>query len=192
MKKVANDATEVVVGANGRVWVASTTSDAPTDVAAAMTTLTGDWTDLGYISEDGATFTEGKEITDINAWQSFYPIRRIITARSVAVSFALRQWSRETIEFALGGTVAANTTEWKYTPPAPEALDERSITLEWEDGTKSYRLYIPRGIVSENVETQLVRTAAADLAITFAATDPGVGVDIYTLFTDDPAFGPTS
>jgi len=34
----------------------------------------------------------------------------------------------------------------------------------------------------------LSRTAAADLPITFAASDPGAGGNIYTLFTTDPAF----
>jgi hypothetical protein len=186
---MSNDAAQVVVGANGSVWVAATSGGAPTDVA---TPLDGDWTDLGFISEDGATFTEGKDITDIGAWQSFYPIRRIITGRSIQLSFALRQWNKDTIEFALGGAVEENTGEFKYTPPSPEEFEERAVILEWADGTKAYRLYMPRGIVSESVETSLVRTAAADLPVTFAATDPGAGVDAYTLFTDDPAFAAAS
>jgi len=191
---MTNDASQVVVGANGIVWVGAITATAPTD---ATTTMDADWTDLGFVSEDGATFTEGKDITDIGAWQSFYPIRRIITGRSVQVSFAIRQWNKDTVEFALGGTVETNTGEFMYTPPSPEEFDERSLTLEWFDGTKSYRLYMPKGIVSESVETNLVRTGAADLPVTFAASDPGVDINddpisIYTLFTDDPAFAAAS
>lgn len=186
---MSNDAAQVVVGANGSVWVAATAGDAPTDVASP---LSGDWTDLGLISEDGATFTEGKDVTDIAAWQSFYPIRRIITGRSVQVSFSLRQWNRDTVEFALGGTVSDNTGEYIYTPPAPEEFDERSLALEWTDGTKAYRLYLPIGVVSEAVAISLVRTSAADLPVTFAASDPGAGNDVYTLFTDDPAFAAVS
>lgn len=185
------DATQVLVGANGNVYVGAITATAPDDVA---TPLGGDWTNLGYISEDGATFTEGKDITDINAWQSFYPVRRVVTGRTVTVSFTLREWSLETIEFALGGTVTTEGDEYIFTPPAPDELDERAIVLEWTDGDKKYRLYVPRGIVSENVETNLTRSGAADLPITFAATDPGADgsgnpLPAYVLFTNDPSFG---
>lgn len=190
---MANDATEVVVGTNGKIWVGPTDAAAPDDVATAMDTVDAEWLELGYISEEGAKFSEGKTVADINAWQSFYPIRRIITGRSVTLAFSLRQWNKDTVEFALGGTVADNNGEYTYTPPTPDQLDNRSVTLEWFDGDKSYRLYMPAGIVSENVEISLMRTAAADLPITFAATDPGVDgngdpISIYTLFTDDPAF----
>ena len=189
---MANDAGNVVVGSNGKVWVAEIDATAPDDVATSMDSISG-WTEMGFISEDGATFTEGKDITDILAWQSFYPIRRIITARNITVSFALREWKRATVEFALGGTVATNGAEFTYSPPSPEDLTEKSLVLEWFDGDKSYRVYMPRGIVSENVETNLVRTGAADLPVTFAATDPGTDelgdpLDIYTMFTDDPSF----
>jgi hypothetical protein len=189
---MTNRSDQVVVGASGQVWAGPTNAVAPTQVTTAMQTVDTDWINLGFISEDGATFSEGKDIADIGAWQSFYPIRRVITARTVAVSFALRQWSKFTVEFALGGLVEVNAAEYLYTPPAPETLSEKSLTLEWADGVKKYRLYIPKGIVSETVETNLTRTAAADLPVTFVATDPGAGVDIYTLFTNDPAFSAAS
>lgn len=190
---MANDAGNVVVGANGKVWVAEIDATAPDDVTTNMDNIAG-WTEMGFISEDGATFTEGKDITDVGAWQSFYPIRRIVTGRNVQVSFALREWKRATVEFALGGVVAPNGVgEFTYTPPSPDDLTEKSVVLEWFDGTKSYRIYMPRGIVSDNVETNLVRTGAADLPVTFSATDPGTDelgdpISIYTLFTDDPSF----
>jgi len=183
------NASQVVVGANGKVWVAPIGTTAPTNAATAMP---AGWTDLGYVSEDGATFTEGKDITDIGAWQSFYPIRYIVNSRLVTVAFALRQWNNATVQFALGGTIASNSAEWTYTPPAPEVLDLRQLALEWFDSTKSYRLYIRRGLVTENVETQLVRTDSAALPITFSAMDPGGGTSVYSLFTTDSAFSLSS
>lgn len=181
------NAAYVVVGANGDAYAGPTSTPAPTS---STSTLDAGFLKLGFISEDGATFTEGKEITDINAWQSFYPIRRLVTARTVQVAFVLREFSQRNIEFALGGTVtpAVPPGPWSYTPPSPEELQEKSLVLDWSDGAKHYRLYIPKGIVSEDVETVLTRTAAADLPVTFAAIDPGGGSNIYTLFTDDPAF----
>lgn len=183
------NASQVVVGSNGKVWVAATTATAPTNSAAAMP---AGWTDLGYVSEDGVTFTEGKDITDIGAWQSFYPIRYIVNSRLVTASFTLRQWNNATVQFALGGVIAANGAgEWTYTPPSPETLDLRQMVIEWFDGTKSYRLLVRRGLVSENVETNLVRTDAASLPITFSAMDPG-GAAVYTLYTNDTNFSLSS
>lgn len=183
------NAEQVVVGANGKVWVAATNETAPTNATDA---LSAGWTDLGYVSEDGATFSEGKDITDIGAWQSFYPIRYIVNSRQVTLSFTLRQWNNVTVEFALGGTITGGPTAFTYTPPSPEDLDLRSMALEWSDGNKSYRLYIRRGLVSENVETQLIRTDAANLPITFSAMDPGSGNAVYTLFTNDTNFALSS
>lgn len=183
------NASQVVVGANGKVWVADIGTSAPTDATSA---LAAGWTDLGYVSEDGATFSEGKDITDIGAWQSFYPIRYIINSRQVTLSFTLRQWNNVTVEFALGGTITGGPSAFTYTPPSPETLDLRQMALEWTDGAKSYRLYVRRGLVSETVETQLIRTDAANLPITFSAMDPGSGTAVYSLFTNDTNFALSS
>ena len=182
---MANNANNVIVAGDGSVYVAAVGTTAPTNYA---TALNAGFTALGFISEEGATFTESKDITDINAWQSFYAIRKIVTARNVQVSFALREWNKRTVEFALGGTVSVNAAEWKYVPPSPSTISEKALVLEWLDGSKGYRLYFPRGIVTEAVESTLTRTSAADLPVTFSAVDPGSGLSIYTLFTNDVSF----
>lgn len=181
----SNDSTETVIASDGQVYVAPTTTvQVPTNTG---TALGSDWDELGFISEEGATFSVGRDITDINAWQSFYPIRRIITASTVSVSFELLQWNEATLEFALGGDVTGTGGNYTYTPPAPEDIIEHSLVIQWQDGSKDYRLYIPRGLVSENVDVTLSRTDAAGLPITFSASDPGSD-DIFTLFTNDTAF----
>lgn len=181
-----NTAANVVVGSNGSTWVAATTATAPTSAA---TALAVGWTELGYLSEDGATITDGKDITDINAWQSFYPIRQVVTGRTFTLSFSLREWSRANIEFALGGTVTGTSPTFTFTPPSPENIDIRSLVLNWADGSKLYRLYVKRGMVTETVEANAVRTGAMDLPITFGAQDPGTGSAAYLLFTNDTSFG---
>lgn len=179
------DESEVVVGANGTVYVAPVGTTAPTD---SDTALNGAFVDLGYTSEEGINFTDSKEVESIAVWQSFYAARRIVASRDMMVSFALRQWNEDTLTLALGGSVADNGGgEYEFTPPSPEEIDERAMVIEWTDGTKDYRLYVPRGMVTEAVETQIVRTQAADLPISFSAT-PAAGSDPYTIFTNDPAF----
>jgi hypothetical protein len=187
---MAQTSTEVVVAANGQIYVGPVGAPAPDSWDDA---LAASYTEVGFVSEDGATITDSKEIENISAWQSFYPIRRIVTSREFTVSFAMRQWNAENIKFAFGGgTVsAASGGGYKFVPPQPDELDERSLVLDWQDGDKHYRLFIPRGMATEATEVTLTRTAAADLAITFAALSDGVD-PAYTLFTDDPAFVSTS
>lgn len=178
------NANQVVVGGTGLVLVAPTTEAAPTN---ATTPLTGNWQDLGFTSEDGVTVTDSKDIEEIGAWQSFYPIRRIITGRDFTVSFALRQWSRVNVILALGGGTVTGSSPWTYTPPSPGSIDNRSLVVSWQDGSKSYRLYVPVGMVTESVETNITRTGASDLPITFSATSDGT-TNPYTLFTTDSSF----
>lgn len=181
-------ASEIVVGTNGNIWVAPTTATGPDDVSTGMQAVDTEWTELGFASEAGVTFTDARTMTDILAWQSFYAVRRIVTARDSSVSFALRQWNGATVAFAFGGgTITPAAGEFTYTPPDPDEVDERSLTIDWADGDKHYRLYLPRGMVTDAVTTNLVRTAAADLPITFGVISDGT-VEPYLLFTDDDAF----
>lgn len=183
------NADEIVVGANGKVYVAETSATMPTGVSGTMPT---GWTDLGFVTEDGVTFTDSKETETIGAWQSFYPVRRIVTSKDASVSFALRQWNKDTVALAFGGGTVTEPTAnvFKYTPPDPEDIDERALCLEFTDGSKVYRLVMEKGMVSDAVETQLVRTGAADLPITFSAT-PDSGDDAYYLLTNDSALDPS-
>lgn len=166
------DSDEVVVGADGRVWVAPEDTAVPDD----FTTLSGDWINMGYVSEDGITFKNGQEVEDINAWQSFYPIRKVVASKSTGVEFVMRQWNADTVQLAFGGgqVVDDNTGVYKlYVPPTPGELDTRAMIIEWEDGDSQYRLVLPRGMVTGEVETNIVRTGAADLPIAFDVTPAG-------------------
>lgn len=183
---MAKDVDEIVVGANGTVRTAPVGTAAPADEVAAPVAA---WIDLGYTSEDGVTFTDAKTLEPIPVWQLFNPARRIVTEREVTVAFTLRQWNVQTVPFALGGGAVTEPTpgHYKYTPADPEDIDEKALMIDWQDGTKHYRLIVVRGMVSESVETQIVRTAAADLPVTFMVNGVDSGAAWY-LLTDDPAF----
>lgn len=182
------DADSITVAGNGTASVAPVGTALPVDVA---TALPAGWVDLGYINEDGATFNDAKTTEEIAVWQSFYAPRRVVTERSATVAFTLRQWDRTTVPLAFGGgtitTIAGPPVVYRYDPPDPEVIDERAAVLEWRDGTSVFRIVLPRVMVSEGVETQMVRTAASDLPITLAilGTD---GVKPWSLLTSDPAF----
>lgn len=166
------DANEVVVGADGKVWVAPAGTALPTNTA---TALNAAFKDVGYVSEDGVTFTDSKEIEDVGAWQSFYPIRKLITGKNFAVEFIMRQWNEDTVKVAFGGgTISRTAGITTYRPPKPsDALDVRAVVIEWFDGAATYRLVIPRAIIDGEVNPNVVRTAAADLPVSFAASPSG-------------------
>lgn len=183
---MAADVDQIVVGANGKLWTAPVGTAAPADEDAAPG---AGWVELGFASEDGATLTDSRTLEPIPVWQLFYPARRIVTERDFSVAFVLRQWSADTVSLAFGGGTITEPSpgHFKYAPPSPEDIDERALMVDWQDGAKHYRLVLPRGVVTENVETNLVRTGAADLPITFGIIGSETG-DPWYLLTDDPAF----
>lgn len=183
----ANQSGQLLVGSSGTVYVGTPASvTAPTDSDSA---LDADLIQLGFITEDGVTIRDSKEITDIKSWQNPYPTRRLVTGRAFEVSFALQQWHWASLPFAMGGGTLTEPTsgEYKYTPPDADDLDERCMVIQWADGARDYRLWIPTGIVTEQVEANIKRSDAAVFPITFAANFDGTNPP-YTLFTDDPAF----
>lgn len=184
---MAKTSSEVVIGANGSVYVAPLDATLPTDVG---TALGAEWAELGYTSADGVTLTDGKEIFDVDAWQSFYPLRSGVQSRNFTASFVLRQWNESTVSLAFGGGSVEDIGggEYQYHPPGPEEIDERALVIEWQDNDKNYRVLLSKGLVTDDVETSVARTAAADLPITFALRPTGTEDDPWTLFTDDPAF----
>lgn len=183
---MAQDVDEILVGANGTIRVAPVGTAAPADETAAPA---AGWVDLGFTDDNGVTFQDSKTLQAIAVWQLFYAARRIVTARDFTVSFALRQWDKLTVPLAFGGgavtLVAAD--HYKYTPPSPADVDERALMVDWADGTKAYRLMVPRGLVTDNVQTQLHRPSAADLPITFSVIGSDSS-DPWYLLTNDPSF----
>jgi hypothetical protein len=61
--------------------------------------------------------------------------------------------------------------------------------IDWNDGDKQYRLVCARVVATESVETNIVRTGAADLPITFSVMEDDNQVTWY-LVSDDPALEP--
>lgn len=189
------DADEVVVGANGSIWVAPVGTAEPADHDNAYP---AGWVELGYTSEDGVTLNVGRTMADIPVWQSFFPVRRMVTARDMTAAFVLRQWNKATLVLAFGGGVITHVASsvgppavgehWRYDPPDPSVVDERMLGVDWVDGAKSYRLIVQRGQVAENAETKIARAAAADLPITFGILADDVNETPWYLLTNDPAF----
>lgn len=183
-----NDPTEIVVGANGRILVAEVGATAPADITEDPSAA---WTELGYVSDEGVTFTVGQELEDVNVWQSFYAVRRLMTAKSGNLGFELAQWNRDTIPLAFGGGSVSEPAAgaYRFTPAEPGPIDERALIHEFEDGDYLFRIIIPRGMVTDDVETTLNKAPNGVLPIAFGVNGQE-GVAPWYLDTNHPAFAP--
>jgi len=182
---------EIVVASFGQIYTAAVGTTLPaanTNPKAGLDSGFGYAS--GYVTEDGVTFSVTPDVTDIPAWQSEDPVRRIRTGVETMLSFELMQWNEKTVPLAFGGGEVTNGGGYyTYTPPsAADGLAEKSLVLDWNDGDKNYRIVVPRGTVTEGTETQLQRGASANLSIGFKALAPTGGGDTWYLLTDDDAF----
>lgn len=177
-----------VIGAYGDVYTAPAGTVPPTDLDTPGTP----WVKLGLISEDGATWTlPTEETTDIKAWQSPFPVRKVTTSLDTSVGFALMEWDRDTIPFALGGgtftddAVSGITT---YSPPAPGAAESKAIFLYVKDGTIEFGIYYPQGRVTERGDSVFKPDEAALLNITFGIEVQDTSSDPYQLLFKTTSF----
>lgn len=184
---MAKDVDQILIGANGAMWIAPVGTVAPADETEAPG---AGWVDIGHSSEDGVSFKIDKNIEVVDVWALFEHARRFVTSRDITASSVLRQWNKDTVVLAFGGGDVTTVTagHFKYTPPPPEDLDERASLIDWADGTRNYRLVIPRVMVTEGLETKIARTDPADLPVTLGVLGTD-GVDPFYLLTNDPAFG---
>jgi hypothetical protein len=183
---MAKDTADIVVGANGSILVSPVDTALPASISAEFP---AGWVDLGFSDENGAKVTDTKTITDIPVWQLFYPARKIVASRDMTLDFALRQFDAETVVLGFGGGEVFEDAagEYHYEPPSPEFIDERAMAVEWADGSKNYRFIVKRGLVTSNTATEIVRTKASDIPITFGIIGED-GVVPWIFQTDDPSF----
>jgi len=173
----------IIVGANGTVYIAATTAAAPTtpfgeDLDGAA------WTDLGIVSDDGVTFSDTKTIVKIMGWAQKRPVRKINPDSETTVAFSLRQWNPTNVVFAFGnGSFTAGT----YTPSNEVDIPEKSLAVAWKDNLDEFMLYFPRGSSGATVTFNLKRDENSALPVEFDST-PHEGEDAYQLITDSSAF----
>jgi len=169
---MALTADNVVVGITGKVYVGATTATAPTSSTA---TLTG-FTELGYVSADGVTFTNDRSTNQIRAWQNADLVREVITEGTVTYAFTLLETTQDVIEAYFGGTMTAGKIELVPTSTG----GRKSFVVDVVDGAKAIRHYVPSGEII-NVEAQQIQNGEAigyGITVTAYATSGRVA-DIF-------------
>lgn len=184
-----NDAEETIIAGTGQAYRAPVGTPLPATAAAAPDTA---FEGLGYHTDDGVSVNQTPEIVEHGAWQSRYPIRRHRQSEEFLITFSLLQWNEINVPFAFGGgeIVDLGGGDIRYNPPAvTDPLDERALIVDVIDGDRILRWIVPRGSVTEGVESQFSSTEMAGLQVTFKALEPEDGSPAwYWVSNDDAAF----
>lgn len=183
------EADHVVVAGNGSLYVAPEGTALPVDLAAPASPFSN----VGYISDDGVTFTLSRDTEDIMAWQSVDSVRRLVTAEPKELSFALLEFDPASVELAFrGGTVTKTGTAPNeiatYTPPDAGTASVVALVLDWNDGDADWRFVASRAEVSGDVEFQLVRTDAIRLPLVLAILAALGGGPAWKIISDAPSW----
>lgn len=141
---MAQTASEVRVGVDGKVLVAPLGTTAPTGIDA---TWTGS-TDLGYISEDGLTEADSTTVEKIRAWQKRRIVRSVVTEGETTFQFTLIQ-TNEDILSEVYGLEAGDITSGAFVSDPEVERPHKSYVIDVIDGENLVRKYIPDGQVTE-------------------------------------------
>lgn len=183
-----NNSADTLIAGSGQVYVAPVGTALPTTPT---DSLNASFVGLGYHTEDGVSLSAPVNIIEHPAWQSKHPIRREVDSREFSLSFSLLQWDEDTVPLAFGGgTISSVSGGYKFSPPEPtDAIAEKALICDIDDGTERTRIIIPRGSVTEGVDTSLTRSAMSALSVTFKALQPSDGsVPWYFVSSDTTAY----
>lgn len=183
-----NNASDTLIAGSGQVYVGATGSTLPTTPTGSIDTA---FAGLGYHTEEGVSLSFSVSIIGHRAWQTQDEIRRQVDTRELALSFQLLQWDEDTVPFAFGGgSISSVSGGYKFTPPQPtDALAEKALICDLDDGSERTRIIIPRGTVTEGVDTSFTRTSMSALSVSFKALQPTDGsASWYFLSSDSTAY----
>lgn len=187
---MANTPQEIIIAGTGTLYTAPEGTALPSYLT---DPLNAAFVDCGYITEDGAKFTDQKSVNQVRAWQDFYPVRTHITERTGMVETSLMQWNEGNMILAYGGggVIEPQPGEYRYLPPDPEELDVVALVLDMSDGDRNFRLVVGRAFVTSNVESTFAKSGPALLPITFEVLANG-SEKPWTADSDDPAWAPVA
>lgn len=183
---MALNADNVRVGLNGNIYLAPIGTTAPTDLDTAWA---AGWSDLGYLSEDGVSMEYSTDQTDINAWQSLSPVRKVLTSVDMTLAFTAIELKTATVKLYFPSSTMTDVsgTVHKLDIPSAPSPDERAIGLEWIDGDVKNRLIIPRGEVTERGAITIGRSDAVGLEMTISAYATSAP-ELASWLSNDPAW----
>lgn len=158
---MALDSTNVDVAVTGTVSYAPVATAAPTDAVAALDAA---FRDVGYISDDGVSEAIDKSTNNIVAWQGSAVVRTVVTESSIAVTFTMIETNANSVELFYADAVDATDGSVEIDPS--QTGGRRRLVLDYVDGTKFARLFLPQGEVTSVGEVTYASGEAVGYQVT--------------------------
>jgi hypothetical protein len=158
---MALDSENVNVAVTGAVSYATTAAPAPTT---ADGVLDAAFRDVGYISEDGVVETRDRSTGNVVAWQGSKVVRSVVTESSISVQFTMIETNRNSVELYYGSPV--NGADGSVEIDPGETGGRRAMVVDYIDGDKFVRLYLPQAEMMEPGESNLTSGDAVGLDVT--------------------------
>ncbi len=186
---MANDSDNVRLAPNGSVYAAPTGTTLPTTATMALNVA---FKDMGYISEDGVSLTPNVEFTDIMAWQAAVPVKTSLDTASFEIQFNMLEVNLNTFQLYFFNVTATNNFgQGKFLIPSNPGSQERAVIVDWTDDTgDKNRLILPKAVLADRENIQLVRNEAVMTGVTFRALDSNGTFAI--LYSSNPDLVPTT
>lgn len=192
---MALNAGRILVAGDARLYLGDVGATFPADAIEAIDSA--EWTEVGYFTPDSLQFATDPNFEDIQSHQSFYPTRTIQTGDAATLQVDMQEWSAVALQGIYGGgtiteisvTGPPTATHYKFSPPSVGARVETAALVNIVDGTKVYRLCIPRSQQREGAEIDLNRGTDATLPLRLGVLGGGVG-DPWYWITSDSALAP--
>lgn len=188
---MSNNPQEILIAGTGTLWTAPEGTELPQFLSEALDPA---FVQHGYITEDGAKFTDAKTVEEVRAWQAFYPVRKFLNGRTGMLEFTLMQWNEENLVLAYGGggIIEPQVGEFRYEPPEPDEVNIRAVVLDMSDGDRNFRFVAGRTFVTSDIESTFAKSGPGLLPITLEVLDDADNVKPWRYDTDDPAFAPAA
>jgi hypothetical protein len=159
---MALDSDLVRVAVTGAVYVAPTTTDAPTTSSSALDAA---FVDLGYVSADGIAESIDRTTNQIRAWQNGSLVREVTSEGTYSVSMTFIETSEAVLELYYGSTNTAGQFDIDPTTTG----GRKSFVIDVVDGSTVERIYIPAGEITSLGQ----RTLASGEAVGYEVTITG-------------------
>lgn len=161
---MANNAANVNVAVTGVVSVAPEGTTAPTS---ADGTLNVAFVPVGYISQDGVTESRERSTSNIVAWQNSDVVRTVVTEASLKIMFSMLETNADSIKLFYGSAVDGVDGSVDIIPG--QTGGRQAFVVDYVDGGKLVRLYVPHGEVVEIEDTVLSSGDAVMYGVTIQA-----------------------
>ncbi|MFJ4711230.1 phage tail protein [Streptomyces sp. NPDC088785] len=191
------NSSEIRIAGVGRLYVAKADTPVPTAFTADSALDWTGWTDLGFTSGDGVTFSKKDKLEPVDVWQAVSPVHFVYSDRDLTLKFSLMQFNEDTLPLFMGGgsvsAVSGSSGVYQYDVADRPYADVRALGLEFTDKASdgsavTYRFGVPRGQVTAADDIKLARKAPAQLGITFTAMANADGSALASFVMKDGSY----